>query len=1123
MSGKGSSMAAGSASTGAVSGKDGTRCLTIQTVVAKPSGKPSTVLATVSFDRTFTSDRAASEPVANDCTTEPAEARFIIGTRIRDPERYLIIGEHARGGLGRVSRAHDRELGRDVAIKELISRGNLSEVRFMREALITARLEHPGIVPVHEAGRWPDGTPFYAMKLVAGRPLRDLIAERPVEHRIDLLHHVIVVAEAIAYAHGRNIIHRDLKPANVIVGDFGETVVIDWGLAKDLSAPDDIATGVGPARADRDDGLTTTGNVLGTPAYMAPEQERGERVDQRADVFAIGAMLWELCARERVPPADRALRHRTLRRAGVDRDLIAIIEKALESDRARRYPHAGALAADLKAFKAGTRISARAYSLLALLAHWARRHRGPAISVTAAIAVALGGGATYVRNIAAERDRAETSNNRLILEQADRLLLSDPTAAAEMLDTYRGREAQQLGMLRAKAKGLGLARMRAQPHTQTIYLAEPLADGTLLTLGDDGTVAKTTPDGRSRVIARGVAPQYTFQYNKALHVLGYACNTTGICLLDVDRETLRTPPAERPSLAPTCLGVSPDQGLLAALSPSGELSVWSVSEHGEPVSRYSEKFENGEQVRFIDDHSIVVETTRHVYVVHLPLPGRSVPEREHFAIPGVGHSETNGRLHLVATATDAGELVLIDSETHRVVRSRPVCRGTINRIALVADPPTAAFGCQDGEAGMLDLASDKLSVLSHLEGGVTRAVASADGRYMIFGGTSGKLVIYDVTTKMLHTLLGHSTRITVLSPPTPAYPYLVSGDASGALRVWPLPDTAVRLAATTASRLTQAAPLASHGPVIAVGLDPIIPWSTLDGRSGELTDHGALHDQLALSPARSRFAMYGTDDAIELWSFEPGPVRKTLHSGHDAVTAMAFASDGERFFVGTRDGSVAQWSGAGETSRELGAIHNSVALMRTVPHSDRVVVASAKGTLWLTGETGLRALGVETEAITSLACSPDERWLVVGTAIGRISLHDLTTGAHHAIFNAQTWIEFVGFSSDSRQILFSTNGRMRIAEIGHDPDGEPRLVAGRGALELAAHYAVFSPDNAWLAATGDQGDLWFHRAADDRWVYLPTGIAKLSQGMFSEDGLHFVATDPSGRALLVDMHAGVFR
>src|SRR6185295_10072435 len=166
----------------------------------------------------------------------------------RDPGRYQIIGEHGRGGLGRVSRVHDRELGRDIAIKELLTRGHVGEVRFLREALITARLEHPGIVPVYEAGRWPDGTPFYAMKLVAGRPLRDLIIERAtIAERIALLHHVIAVADAIAYAHGRNIIHRDLKPGNVIVGDFGETIVIDWGLAKDLSAEETSLVG-GPFR-----------------------------------------------------------------------------------------------------------------------------------------------------------------------------------------------------------------------------------------------------------------------------------------------------------------------------------------------------------------------------------------------------------------------------------------------------------------------------------------------------------------------------------------------------------------------------------------------------------------------------------------------------------------------------------------------------------------------------------------------------------------------------------------------------------------------------------------------------------------------------------------------------------
>src|SRR5262249_47725776 len=148
-----------------------------------------------------------------------------------------VVAEHGRGGLGRVLRARDTELGRPVAIKELLQHTAATEARFFREALITAKLEHPSIVPVHEAGRWPDGTPFYAMKLVAGRPLLETIHEaKSLEDRIGLLAHVVAIADATSYAHSKGIIHRDLKPANVIVGDFGETVVIDWGLAKELGS-----------------------------------------------------------------------------------------------------------------------------------------------------------------------------------------------------------------------------------------------------------------------------------------------------------------------------------------------------------------------------------------------------------------------------------------------------------------------------------------------------------------------------------------------------------------------------------------------------------------------------------------------------------------------------------------------------------------------------------------------------------------------------------------------------------------------------------------------------------------------------------------------------------------------
>src|SRR5262245_1078400 len=209
-----------------------------------------------------------------------------------DPERYEQVSEHARGGLGRVVRAVDRRLGRTVAVKELLRHDPSNEARFMREAMITARLEHPGIVPVHEAGRWPNGDPYYVMKLVEGRTLKELIVERSgLRERLGLMPHVIAVADAVGYAHSEGVIHRDLKPSNVIVGGFGETIVVDWGLARDRKChvpepTDDILTAAGSGVS------TVSGKVVGTPAYMSPEQARGDVVDERGDVYALGAVLY---------------------------------------------------------------------------------------------------------------------------------------------------------------------------------------------------------------------------------------------------------------------------------------------------------------------------------------------------------------------------------------------------------------------------------------------------------------------------------------------------------------------------------------------------------------------------------------------------------------------------------------------------------------------------------------------------------------------------------------------------------------------------------------------------------------------------------------------------------------
>jgi hypothetical protein len=341
-------------------------------------------------------------------------------------DRYAVEGEFARGGMGRILSAHDRRLGRPVALKELTSPAAPEAARFVREALVTARLQHPAIVPIYEAGRWPDGAPFYAMRLVSGRPLDALIRGAvSLPERLALLPHLLAVAEAVAYAHSQRVIHRDLKPANVVVGAFGETVLLDWGLAKDLRQPvaaEAAEAAAAPRAPGRDE--TVVGAVLGTPAYMPPEQARGAAVDERADVYALGAMLYYLLVG--APPHSGTTVQEVLAAAATQRpapvshrepgapgDLVAIVEKAMDPDPVLRYPSAAELAVDLRRFQTGQLVSAHRYSTGELLRRWLRQHRA-VVSVAAAgalaLAVAAAVGFAAVRRQAriaeAERDRA---------------------------------------------------------------------------------------------------------------------------------------------------------------------------------------------------------------------------------------------------------------------------------------------------------------------------------------------------------------------------------------------------------------------------------------------------------------------------------------------------------------------------------------------------------------------------------------------------------------------------------------------------------------------------------------------------------------------------------------------
>ena len=363
------------------------------------------------------------------------------GLRPIDPTYYTLGDEIARGGMGRIVAARDRRLDRDVAIKELLDNSPDVRARFELEARITARLQHPAIVNILEAGTTPGGEPFYVMKLVRGESLDKAIAARPtLEARLGLLPNVIAVVDALAYAHSLRVIHRDLKPGNVLVGAFGETVVIDWGIAKDLATPD-TTLDLEPARPAPSSPVDATiaGSIMGTPAYMPAEQAMGGKVDERADVYALGAMLYHLLAG--APPYTGKTTDDILvgvikgpppplasRQAGIPRDLVTIVGKAMAHDASQRYADASQLAADLKKFQTGQLVGAHRYSTWQLVRRFVHRHRTAFAIGAIAVTLLAVLGIVSVRRIIDERARTEEQR---VAAQAERTIADAQRRAAE--------------------------------------------------------------------------------------------------------------------------------------------------------------------------------------------------------------------------------------------------------------------------------------------------------------------------------------------------------------------------------------------------------------------------------------------------------------------------------------------------------------------------------------------------------------------------------------------------------------------------------------------------------------------------------------------------------------------
>jgi len=364
-------------------------------------------------------------------TAEPknlASREHPFGVDARDRyERGPLLGA---GGMGEVFATHDRRLRRDVALKRVSAGpGSFAAARLSQEAWITAHLEHPGIVAVHDAGTDPDGTPWYTMRLVRGRTLSVALDVEGDEERLGLLRHLLAATQAVAYAHSHGILHRDLKPDNILVGEFGETQVADWGLARPIDGRDRFLDGTKTGGSVP--GATFAGAVVGTPGYMSPEQVRGEPATKRSDVWSLGATLHQLMTGRALfdaSDADATLEVRKERGGGVDLEplegppaLVAIVERALATRPQDRYADAAELADDLSRYLDGRRVLAHNYSAGELLLRLIRLWRAPlAVGGVALLVLVVVVAVAWVRTGRDRPGRSKPRPRRSRIERARR-------------------------------------------------------------------------------------------------------------------------------------------------------------------------------------------------------------------------------------------------------------------------------------------------------------------------------------------------------------------------------------------------------------------------------------------------------------------------------------------------------------------------------------------------------------------------------------------------------------------------------------------------------------------------------------------------------------------------------
>lgn len=1020
------------------------------------------------------------------------------------PGRYSKRSEYSRGGMGRILIVHDEYLSRDIALKELLPptasgreakdspmRASSAYIaRFLREAKVTGQLEHPSIVPVYELGRREDGTLYYTMKLVRGQTFKKALETASnLAERLDLLSNFVDLCYAIGYAHSRGVIHRDIKPGNVMLGGFGETVVIDWGLAKIVGVEDDrdetIRKTIELMRGKPVDDLAKTqaGLQIGTPSYMAPEQAEGkiDELDARTDVFALGVVLYEVLTghvpfegktsadvmskivNEDPPPIRRL-------EPDAPAELVTICQKAIQKDPEDRYQKAEAFAEDVRRFQTGALVSAYSYSLPEVLVRYYRRHRAMVNTVASGLLLLLVVAVYSYVSIRAARDEAERSaySNGVVLAgeyqrdgnfgRANEILQSVP-------EKHRNWE---WGHLVARSAGAmhtfeNYTSGRLLPGRNAVVLGGPGRPAVIRSLDD--AVQETeihVPTGRfNNLEVHSTLPLVAVAEGRTVFVYNY---DTGR-LINTLRGHFNT--VEQ-------LEFGADGDRLLTRDVGGRAIVWSV-ESGEqrrlPITGSREY----RDVRFDSDSSIVVYW------------GSAGSGGDASAVAGLWDVESEDVLferrasaHAYASEDGvsyigAGNRVEVWrpdlSDPERIWGDQP---GAISYIELSADGGRAAVVDEYGNCFVYDTATGSVLSSWHERAGIRRAHFSRDSEVVLtISRLASNARIWEASSGRLMSVLdAHGGAITD-GEFSPDGERIITWSRDRSVRVWPS-------ASSGASRGIWKAP-GPTGHFEAYGDPPIALVTTrvgdtylVDARSGNLL--GARGATTVGSFTTSALSETGALFVVPLDAFTLGVFRVDstapigILDGHDgAVFDVAISRDESRIVTVAFDSRVRVWRTAPFALDEAIAIGAEIPTAVAVSRDGEwMAVGTRSGQILarrLLSSGSMEALGELQEAVSSLAFGPGGRYVVAGGLDGSLTAFDVSrTGPDRAFGRQRAQVYSIYF--DARGERMFTGGGSAPVTIWDWRRGE-QLATGPDYLGPNDYVAFSDVLDAVLVTTPD--------------------------------------------------------